>query len=358
MKGRSRIAVVIPTVIALLNLCFIGDVSNAARVGESPKSDKGGEVTRQIQSGNTLQGQWSVICQARIYRNGNLLHSSQESGSSLVVGETDSDGSYQLYKFPTGFGEGFPRLRNIGGGRYEGSDTVRGITTVVKQNVDLQNDKIIIRQTTVDAPSNQTESDITCTGTRVQSTQAVTKHDQPGEACRVTNQDTHLDDKRFARQYKSVRPFSDGLAAVAANSGGGQSLKWGFIDERGRVVIPIIYDVVTSFNGGLAVVGKFYGPGRNIKWGVVEKLGPQVTPHVNYDAVKILGEGFAAVGYAVSGSKTLKWNLINRENTTILYGFDDFGCFFEGRARASFTDGNVLRRGYVNKVGAFIADEK
>ena len=118
------------------------------------------------------------------------------------------------------------------------------------------------------------------------------------------------------------------------------------------------YDVVTSLYGGLAAAGKFYGRGQNLKWAVVEKLGPQVTAHVNYDAVKILGEGFAAVGYAAPGRPGLRWNLINRENTTIFHGFDDIGCFLDGRARASYTDGIVVRKGYVNRVGDFLADEK
>jgi hypothetical protein len=148
-----------------------------------------------------------------------------------------------------------------------------------------------------------------------------------------------------------VKPFSDGLAAVAVTSQGGG--KWGFINETGRVVVPLRYDVVTPFYAGFAKVGRFLGHDRRIKWGLVEKLGPQVTSHLNYDDVKILGDGFAAVGYAVPGQPGLKWNLINRENTLILHGFDSFECFVGGRARASHTDQNGLHRGYINNVGDF-----
>jgi len=108
----------------------------------------------------------------------------------------------------------------------------------------------------------------------------------------------------------------------------------------------------------LATVGRAYGRGRNIKWGVVERLGPQVTPHVNYDAVKILGDGFAAVGYVVPGQRGLKWNLINRENTIIRYGFDEIGCFTGGRASASYSEGEVIHSGYINNVGDFFVVSK
>lgn len=305
-----------------------------------------------------MPGEWRVKCGVRIYQSGELLRSSEDNEESLVVAETDSDGSYRLYKFPVGFGEGFPRLRKVSATQYAGRDTVRGITTLVNQNVDLEPHRITIRQTVIDTSSRQPQSDITCTGTRLQSTLRFPAPDSLPEICKSDPGDGHLSDRKLARRYKSVRPYSDGLAAVAMVPPGAGSLKWGFVDEAGRVVIPIVYDVVSSFHGGLAVVGKSYGRGRNLKWGVVEKLGPQVTPNVNYDAVKILGEGFAAVGYPISGRPGLRWNLINRENTTIFHGFDDIGCFLDGRARASYTDGNVVRTGYVNKVGDFFASEK
>jgi hypothetical protein len=165
-------------------------------------------------------------------------------------------------------------------------------------------------------------------------------------------------DKRLAARYTSVKPFADGLAAVAIVPRGARAKKWGFIDETGRIVIPMRYEVVTSFHDGLAAVGKFYGRGGNLKWGIVEKLGPQVTPYVNYEAVKILGEGLAAVGYAVPGQPGLRWNLINRENTTIFHGFDNIGCLVNGRGDVSYTDGNITHTGYINKVGDFFAEKK
>lgn|SRR6185295_3375824 len=309
-------------------------------------------------AGDPLTGEWRVKCGVTSYQNRDPLTVSQDSDESLVVIESDSDGSYQLYKFPVGFGEGFPRLRKVGAGKYAGDDTVRGITTVVQQSVDLEGEEISIRQVVIDAPSNQRQTETVCTGARSRSIMAMPANLPAAQICPSAVRSGDLPDKRLARRYSSVKPFSDGLAAVAIVSRGERTQKWGFIDGTGRLVIPTRYDVVTSFYGGLASVGRFYGRGRNLKWAVVYKLGPQVTPHVHYDAVKILGEGLAAVGYAVPGRVGLRWNLINRENTLIFHGFDSVGCFVNGRAEASYSDGTIVHNGYLNKVGEFFADKK
>lgn len=304
-----------------------------------------------------LSGEWRVRCSCRVYGKGQLVSTITDTEQSLVVAEIDSDGSYRLYKFPGGFSEALPRLRKTGETQYAGDGTVRGITTLVRQTVELDNGKITITQSIIDTPTRNTLSELTCTGTRATTELKLARQDSGVEVCGADRSNsTNTINKDLARKYKSVREYSDGLAAVAQQSNNGD-LKWGFVDESGRVVVPLIYDVATSFRGGLAAVARRYGNGNNLKWGVVEKLGPQVTPYVNFDAARILGEGFAAVGYVVPGHKGLQWNLINRENTTILHGFEGFACFENGRARTSYVEGAVLHGGYVNKVGDFVPEE-
>jgi len=307
--------------------------------------------------GDSLAGEWRVKCSVTTYPKEKSPGSSEDSGESLVVIESDSDGSYRLYKFPVGYGEGFSRLRKVSANRYLGEETVKGITTLVKQSAELEKGRIRITQTVIDVPNKRLQTETTCTGVRSGSDFRIPAAGRTAEICSSALRSGDLPDKRLARRYKSVKPFSDGLAAVAIVPRGERTEKWGFIDDTGRVVIPMRYDAVTSFCGGLAAVGKFYGRGRNLKWSVVEKLGPQVTPHVNYDAVKILGEGLAAVGYPVPGRPGVRWNLINRENTTIFHGFDNIGCFVNGRAEASYSDGGIVHTGYVNKVGDFFSDK-
>ena len=142
--------------------------THGAKLSESANLTEGG-ASRGIDR-ETFNGEWRVRCSERSFKNGGLLNSSQDSDDSLIVVETDKDGSYQLYRFPNGFGEAFPRLRRAASNQYTGQDTVNGIATLVKQEVDIQNEKIAIRQTTIDAPTNKTETDISCEGSRVQTT--------------------------------------------------------------------------------------------------------------------------------------------------------------------------------------------
>jgi len=50
-------------------------------------------------------------------------------------------------------------------------------------------------------------------------------------------------------QFKSARPFSEGLARVKSNSE-----KYGYIDKTGKLVIPMSYSVAGDFSEGFAVV--------------------------------------------------------------------------------------------------------
>ena len=52
----------------------------------------------------------------------------------------------------------------------------------------------------------------------------------------------------FNKQFERVSSFSEGLAGVEQNE------KWGFINTKGEVVIPCIYDEATWFSEGLAKV--------------------------------------------------------------------------------------------------------
>src|SRR5215471_3291270 len=302
MQHRAPITIASITAISFA-ICSLVQGSVTYGAVQAPRLDvtirsEGSLETNLEKNPDLLNGEWRVRCSEKTYRNGTLLTSSQDSIESLILVETDNDGSYRLYRFPNGFGEALSRLRRLVSNQYEGQDTVNGITTVVRQDVDIQNEKITIKQMTIDAPTKQTETDIACEGVRLQSTLRFPTSLSNTASCPADTTNGQRPDTKITSQYKAVRPFSDGLAAVAQVPIGDSSLKWGFIDKNGKVVIPLIYDVVTFFRDGLAVVGKSYGRGQNLKWGVIEKLGPQVTPNVQYDAAKNLGEGFAAVGYA------------------------------------------------------------
>ena len=62
--------------------------------------------------------------------------------------------------------------------------------------------------------------------------------------------------------------FSEGFASVKSND------KWGFIDTKGKMVIPCVYDYARSFSKGFASVES------NEKWGVINQSGEFVIPPI------------------------------------------------------------------------------
>jgi hypothetical protein len=69
--------------------------------------------------------------------------------------------------------------------------------------------------------------------------------------------------------------FSEGLSLVS------EGLKSGYMDESGKIVIPITYDYGMSFSDGLAQVGKRNSLGQ-VKIGFIDHAGKLVIPF-NYD---------------------------------------------------------------------------
>jgi len=93
--------------------------------------------------------------------------------------------------------------------------------------------------------------------------------------------------------YDYARHFSEGLAAVCNDS-----QHWGFISTRGEVVIPLIYDWVQSFSEGLAAVSK------DGKDGFINSRGDVVIPMI-YDSARSFSDGLAAV------QKDEKWGFVD-----------------------------------------------
>jgi hypothetical protein len=69
-------------------------------------------------------------------------------------------------------------------------------------------------------------------------------------------------------QYSNAYAFSNGRAAVAKEL----NRKWGFINEKGEEIIPLIYSRVFSFEQGFAIVQ------LADKWGALDIDGNIVVP--------------------------------------------------------------------------------
>ena len=148
-------------------------------------------------------------------------------------------------------------------------------------------------------------------------------------------------------EFDWVGQFSEGLAAVRV--GDLQTGKYGFIDESGAVVIPIIYDGVRAeadvnksfFEGAAAVlVGE--------KWGFIDRSGNEIVPPT-YDMADFFSEGLAAV--RVGDWETGKWGYVDKSGNVVTpITYDAAAPFSEGLA------GVVVERntGYIDKTGNFV----
>ena len=106
--------------------------------------------------------------------------------------------------------------------------------------------------------------------------------------------------------YDSAWQFSEGLAVVA------QDNKWGFINSKGKIVIPLVYDRVWQFREGLAPVEK------DGKWGFIDATG-SIRILLEYDDVKNFNAGLAPA------QKDGKWGFIDSKGRVVIpFEYDDF----------------------------------
>ncbi|WP_276355692.1 WG repeat-containing protein [Cohnella caldifontis] len=125
-------------------------------------------------------------------------------------------------------------------------------------------------------------------------------------------------------QYDYIGDFHDGLALVQKTRSDkrirrtvdGVTIDYpdslaGYIDETGKLVIPLQYDMNSGdFESGLAAVAKAG------KWGVIDKKGKTVIPF-QYDSVtRKYGEGTASRYFAVS--KNRKHGAIDSQGKTVV----------------------------------------
>lgn len=115
--------------------------------------------------------------------------------------------------------------------------------------------------------------------------------------------------------YNSIWAFSDGLAGVELyNKDKGES-KWGFVNNTGKVVIPIKYDRVLSHKNGIIAQ-------RDDKYFAVAKSGKET--QLNYESV-----GHSAFGLLLVKANN-KYGFINTKGEeAIALKYDDAWAFTE-----------------------------
>ncbi len=123
---------------------------------------------------------------------------------------------------------------------------------------------------------------------------------------------------------------------------------WGFIDVKGKQVIPLKYSYVEDFSKGLSAVRI----GRNrkeAKWGFIDRDGKVIIP-ILYDDAKSFSEGLACV------RKDNKWGYIDKQGDVVIPLSDYFRCssFKEGRARVEKWVDRDSRIGFIDKNGKVV----
>lgn len=135
--------------------------------------------------------------------------------------------------------------------------------------------------------------------------------------------------EKFLKQYDDVGEFKEGFADVRLKN------KWGFIDRKGVVIIPLKFDYVYAFSEGLALVE------LNEEYGFINVTGEVVIPIQYYNASSF-SEGLARV------QLDDKSGFINKDGEEVISSKYDFAFSFkEGLALVELNGKN----GFINKVG-------
>lgn len=122
----------------------------------------------------------------------------------------------------------------------------------------------------------------------------------------------------------------------------GKSIRYGFKDKDGNIVIPCIWKQVNPFQSGLALVQN-----ENDEWGLINKAGQMVIPCKWIDAFDF-SEGLACV----KDKNSNKWGYIDRNGELVIpYNWKNAGSFHEGMA---FVENDMDKYGYINRHGKLV----
>lgn len=102
--------------------------------------------------------------------------------------------------------------------------------------------------------------------------------------------------------------FEEGLISISKNG------KYGFANEKGEIVIPMIYDEVHNFSEGIAPALK-----KGL-WGFIDKNGNTIIDFKFKGTMRSFSNGYAEYGKAESSSETndFKWGFIDKKGNIVI----------------------------------------
>jgi serine/threonine protein kinase len=125
-------------------------------------------------------------------------------------------------------------------------------------------------------------------------------------------------------KYDLAEPFSGqlGLVALGKKDENGKFVgKYGFIDGRGREIIPLEYDLADSFSGTRAKVGKIEASTGKMLFGFIDQNGAAIIP-LEFEDARDFSNELAAV------KSNGKWGFINLSGTIVVpFKYDSAGDF-------------------------------
>jgi len=153
-------------------------------------------------------------------------------------------------------------------------------------------------------------------------------------------------------QYEKAKDFSEGLAAVQVLVG--QNLKWGFIDTKGKMVVPATYNLQPGrFSDGLATV-RIGDADYDFEMAYIDKTGKRVIENVKWSLNEFHG-GFAWVKKEVC-DKIIVIDKEFKDVSDITKGFTEYAtpdvCGFKMQYEGSsdwgfdFPNGQLAINGY------------
>ena len=139
-------------------------------------------------------------------------------------------------------------------------------------------------------------------------------------------------------QFDTAYAFEEELAAVEQND------RWGFVDQKGQIVINPQFDDTFGFRDGLASVQV------GEKWGYIDKTGSYViNPQFEWAAPHC--EGLAAF------RQDDKWGAIDKKGDIVIAPRFAYPFCFDGDLAFIKEDGDEARYGYIDKTGKIVAME-
>jgi hypothetical protein len=142
--------------------------------------------------------------------------------------------------------------------------------------------------------------------------------------------------------YVDIDPNENGLRMVYATENGRET--FGFVNEKGEIVIPLIYDTAHNFHKNLAAVK------LNGKYGFIDKTGKFIISP-KYDTVYFVGEEFAVVSI---GNYKGFVNLDERKEVVPPTKYNDVRAFHKNLAAVQQNG----KWGFVNKEGVEVVPPK